>query len=138
LPKVIQKKKKQNKNVVVQRWPGLKVLLAIAAALLVSQQCRELQRSQPSLQQRVATRCRLAAAASCKALPTRRSRSCNVAPLPAIAAAAVELYTFDVGLSFDFRRTFVERPSDFRPTFVGRPCNFRPSNFRPTSGLRHC
>ncbi len=69
-------------------------------------------------------------AASCNAPGHRCSvaRSCSVASPPAIAAAAVELYTSDVGLSSDFRQTFVRRPSNFRPS------NFRPSNFHPTSG----
>ncbi len=62
------------------------------------------------------------------------ARSCSVAPLPAIAAAATELYTSDVGLSSDLHRTSVERPSNFRPS-NSRPTFVRhPSNFRPTSG----
>jgi hypothetical protein len=60
------------------------------------------------------------------------ARSCSVAPPPAIAATAVELYTFDVS------RTFVGRLPDFSPTFVGRTStNFRPQTFvRRTSVLR--
>ncbi|CAM6016430.1 unnamed protein product [Sphagnum balticum] len=58
--------------------------------------------------------------ASCSALPAsvldhhcNVARSCSVAPPPAIAAVAAELYTFDVS------RTFVGRPLDFHPrTFV--------------------
>jgi hypothetical protein len=62
-------------------------------------------------------------------------------PPPAIAAAAVELYTFDVSRTFvgrplDFRQTFVRRPLDFCPTFLGLPStNFRPLNFHPQTSV---
>ncbi len=87
-----------------------------------------------SPQQRAAKCCRLAAAASCKALSTRRSselqRSASLPAalrskrrrLPSLSSA----HSTSVGLSSDFRRTFIRLPLDFRRTFV-----------RPTSYLRH-
>lgn len=58
-------------------------------------------------------------------------RSCSVLSSPAIAAVAVELYTFDfrptfIGRSFDFRPTSIRFPSDVCPTFVRRLSDFRP------------
>jgi hypothetical protein len=107
-----------------------RTLQAVVRCRPTSQQRYELQRSRPSLQR------------------------CEEASLPAIAAAAAELYTFDfrrtsVGFSSYFCRTSVQLPSDIRwifvrlssdvrPIFVGRPSNFRPSNFHPTSDLGYC
>ncbi len=54
-------------------------------------------------------------------------------PPPAIVAAAVELYTSDVGLSFNFRRTFVGFSSDFRWTSVGFSSDFRQASVQLSS-----
>jgi hypothetical protein len=58
------------------------------------------------------------------------ARSCSVAPPPAIAAAAAELYTFDVSRTFVGRTSTNFRPLNFRPqTSVQLSSDFRPRTF---------
>jgi hypothetical protein len=125
-----------------------------------SQQHREVQRvAAAAPEERCKLQCvagqRRNNAASCN-VPGHRcsvTRSCSVAPPPAITATAVELHTSHVRLSSDFLRTSVGRPSNFRPsnscpTFVGRPSNFRSTSSpaslltslycRHASCMRHC